>query len=391
MVYEIEILEKLVAIDTDSLKKTGYVEAASLLVDECELLGLSVRVYDGVEVTEDRLPRPNVVAFLDAGARKTLLIISHYDIVPPGTGWSTDPFRPVRRDDMVFGRGAADNKGGIVASLGAAKALKGELKRNLLLAFVCDEEVGGRAGLGYLMKEVDLRADEALIVDSGNETLAFGASGVMEGEIRVRGIQGHAGYPFRAVNPIYPTAKLVAKLEEFSSIREGRVSKFPAPPGSPKPHVWGRFSVTVLRAGEKSNVIPGEATLLFDLRLIPEEDPSEASREFGEFLERAKRELGVSAELVRLTGGGNYYTNVNDPFVVKFREAIQVVAGRPVPLACQLGANDGRYTKAKGIPTVCFGPIAADSRYHGVDEFVRLSDIILTRDAIVEYVARRAP
>lgn len=389
MDYEVELLEKLISIDTDVNKKTGYVEMADFLEKECESLGLNVKVYDGASIVKDGFSRPNIAASLNMNAKKTLMLISHYDVVPPGEGWSFNPFKPVRKGDLIFGRGAADNKSAIATALGIVKKIK-EAKRNLLLLFTCDEEVGGAAGLGYLINNVGLKADEALIMDSGYEAVYIGASGILTGEIKVKGVQGHAGYPFKAVNPIYSLAKLITKLEEFSILREKKISRFPAPPDSPKTHVWGRFSITVLKAGEKSNIIPGEAKAVFDLRLIPEENIEEAKKEFIAYLEKISNELNVKPELTSFNGGGNYYTDVNHPFVKNFKKTVEKVMNKKVPLAAELGGNDGRYTSAKNIPTICFGPIAKDSRFHGVDEFIRIKDILTIRDVILHYIVENA-
>jgi succinyl-diaminopimelate desuccinylase len=393
MSYEVDLLEKLISIDTDVNKKTGYVEMAEFLKRECEALGLNVKIYDGANIAKDGYSRPNVAALLNMDAEKTLMLISHYDVVPPGEGWSFNPFKPIRKNDLIFGRGASDDKSAIAAALGIAKKIQEgteKAKRNLLFLFTCDEEIGGNAGLGYLINEVGLKADEALIMDAGYEAVYIGASGILTGEIKVKGVQGHAGYPFKAINPIYSLAKIIVKLEEYSILREKKISKFPAPPDAPKPYVWGRFSVTMLRAGEKSNIIPGEASAIFDLRLIPEENVEEAKKEFIEYLKKVSNELNVKLELTKFNGGGNYYTDVNHPFVKNFKKAVEKTIGKQIPLAAELGGNDGRYTSAKNIPTICFGPIAKDSRFHGVDEFVRIKDVLMVKDAVLNYILKEA-
>lgn len=386
----LKLLKDLISIRSISTTKEGYEEAASLLKNVLEGLGLKVDIYDGRGVVKDGLPRPNVVAKLDLGAEKTIMLNAHYDVVPPGEGWSYDPFKPVVVDDMVYGRGSSDDKSGIVAAIWAIAELREGARRNVLLAFTCDEEVGGRAGLGYLMNEVGLKPDEALIIDGGHEAIYVGASGVVSGKIVVKGVQGHAGYPHKAKNPIYPLAKAIVMLQDFAKLREGKLSRFKSPPGSPLPYVWGRFSITMLRAGEKSNVIPGEAEATFDLRLIPEEDMGEALAELKEFLSRLSCEIGWEIELKECEGGGNYYTDPSDPFVANFSNAVERVLGRRLDYAAELGGNDGRYSRGRGIPTVVFGPISPDNRFHGVDEFVRISDIKLVKDVIVRYIMEEA-
>jgi len=389
-VEPVKLLSDLVSIRSLTTTKEGYEEAADFLKEVLEEAGLEVKIYDGKEVVEDGLPRPNVVAFMDFGAEKTLMLNAHYDVVPPGEGWSYDPFKPIIMGGELHGRGSSDDKSGIVAAIWAANELGEGAKRNIMLAFTCDEEVGGRAGLGYLMNEVGLKPDEALIIDGGHEAIYVGASGVIFGKIATKGIQGHAGYPHKAKNPIYPLARAIVAMQEFVRFRESKLSKFRSPPNSPIPYVWGRFSVTVVKAGEKSNVIPGEAEASFDLRLLPEEDMENALSELRDFLARISEEIGWEVELREFEGGGNYYTEPDDPFVRGFSNATEKVLGEKLEYAAELGANDGRYVRGKGIPTLVFGPIAPDNRFHGVDEFVRIADIEMVKDVIVNYVMEEA-
>ncbi|MEM1588591.1 MAG: M20/M25/M40 family metallo-hydrolase, partial [Candidatus Bathyarchaeia archaeon] len=136
--------------------------------------------------------------------------------------------------------------------------------------------------------------------------------------------------------------------------------------------------------------IPGEAKAIFDFRLIPEENIEEAKKEFITYLEEISNELNVKPELTSFNGGGNYYTDPNHPFVKNFKKTVEKVMGKKVPLAAELGGNDGKYTSAKNIPTVCFGPIAKDSRFHGVDEFIRIKDVLTVRDVVLNYIVEDA-
>jgi len=385
--YELRVLKKIVAVNSDSVTKDGYTECAEAISSEAEKIGLEVEVYDSREKTKDHLPRPNVVASLDVGADETLLGIAHYDIVPPGTGWRHDPFTLTVDGERAYGRGAADDKSAIAALLGAAKKIGKGSRLNFKILATADEEVGGEYGLGFLLNDVGIKGDAALIVDAGPELLSIGASGINQGTITVRGKQGHAGYPHLSLNALHGMARLIVELEKFQKFREQKLSMLDAPPGSPNKKVWGRFSVTMLQSGTKSNIIPGTAEATFDMRLIPEEDCVKAQRELEEFLEKVdlgNREYKVDLQFT-LTGG-NYFTDPQLPFVQSFKRAIEKVTGTEVLLAAELGGNDGRFTSAKGIPTISYGPISKDTNFHGVDEFVWLRDIRIVRDSIVEYL-----
>jgi len=144
----------------------------------------------------------------------------------------------------------------------------------------------------------------------------------------------------------------------------------------------------MLNAGEKENIIPGVAKARFDMRLIPEEDKASAIEELKNFLEEMKKRTGVDAELTILGEGGNYCTDLDHWIVKDFLRVAKSVYGTELYVAAELGGNDGRYTSAKGIPTITFGPIRKDTSFHGVDEFVYLRDLELLRETLVRFIAR---
>jgi succinyl-diaminopimelate desuccinylase len=385
--FELNVLKKIVAVNSDSITKSGYKECASIVADEAEKIGLKVEVFDSKLKSPDKLPRPSVVATLNVGAPKTLLVAAHYDIVPPGAGWDYDPFNMKVDEDKAYGRGTADDKGSIAVLLGAARKVGRKSRVNLKILVTPDEEVGGELGLGYLIDEVGIRGDEAIIVDANSDFLSIGASGVVNGTITVKGIQGHAGYPHKFLNALEGISKLIVELKEFQDFREHKLSRMDAPPGSPKKKVWGRFSVTMLRSGVKSNIIPGEAEATFDMRLLPEEDTVKAQSELKKFLEKA--DLGDPRYVIDLKfdqTGGNYYADPKLPFVQDFKNTVKTVTGVSLPLAAELGGNDGKFTSGKGIPTISYGPLADDTHFHGVNEFVWLKDLKKVRDVIAKYL-----
>lgn len=383
--YEIELLRKLIEIDTDSVSKKGYEECASLIIKEAEHNSLDVEVIDGEKGAKDGLPRPNVVATLDARSDVTLLLESHFDIVPPGPDWKYPPFQLTLENGKAYGRGSADNKASIAAAFGAMRQLKKEkLDINLKLIAGVDEEISGRYGLDYVLTDHGLRGEAALILDSGPERLYLGASGIMWGKITVVGKQGHAGYPFKARNAIDDARKLLTALEPYKETVEKKESVLHSPPEAPRRLVWGRYTVTMIRAGEKENVIPGECEVRFDRRLLPEETIDQAEKELREFFQKALQKTGCNAKLEFINKTPGYHTPKELVFVQTVSKSIKKTIGQELPFAGELGGNDGTFFAKNGIPVVCYGPIRADTNYHGVNEFVHLEDIRKTRDLIIE-------
>jgi len=382
MEYELSILKRLVEIDTDVTKKIGYYDCALVLREIMKEIGLKVDFFN--PNFQDGVRRPCVIGTLNTSSKYTIALIAHYDVVPPGENWTKPPFKLTIEDGKAFGRGAADDKGGIAAILGAINIVKDNSKFNLMAIMTPEEEVGGVLGLGYLMENYEIKADFGIIVDSSPNIVSIGASGIMRGEIRVKGKQGHAGYPHLAINPIHELSYLITKFNEFIKFREEKYSIAFAPPGSPKEKVWGRFSFTMIGGGIKENVIPNEAWTKFDMRLLPEEDPKEAEKEFLNFLNKINIKGKIELSLEKPDRG--YLTNPSNPFVKLFVKATEKVFGNPLPLCASLGGNDGRFLANKSIPVISYGVIADDTNFHGTDEFVYISDLEKVRNVFVEFM-----
>lgn len=382
--YEIDLLSRLVEINTESNLKKGYDDCASIIIEEAQKNSLDYLVINGENGAKDGISRPNVIVSINSNSDTTLLIESHFDIVPPGKGWKLNPFQLTVSDEKAYGRGSADNKSGIAAAMGAFRQLsKEELDINLKLVAGVDEEIGGKYGIDYVMSDYKLQGNAALIVDAGPESLYLGASGIIWGKINVKGKQGHAGYPFKAKNAIDETIRLLSEFEKYQKKVENKRSVLKAPPNSPNDFVWGRYSVTMFKGGEKENVIPGECEARFDRRLLPEENIHQAEKELVNFFKDTCDRIGIEASLELTNKQQGYSTKKDLVFVKTISDLLKKQTGNYLPLAAELGGNDGTFFAKNDIPVVCYGPIRADTRYHGIDEFVYLKDIKTIRDLII--------
>jgi succinyl-diaminopimelate desuccinylase len=382
--YEIGLLERMVEVDTDSVSKKGYGKCASIIKEAAKRDSLDTEVIDGEKAAKDGLSRPNIIVTLDSGSQTTLLLESHFDIVPPGPDWTYPPLKLTIKGDKAYGRGTADNKAGIAAAMGAMRLLaKEKLDINVKLVASVDEEIGGKYGVDYIMNDCGLKGDAAVIVDAGPERLYLGASGIIWGKITVEGKQGHAGSPFRAKNAIDEALKLLGALKSYKNVVEKKESALNAPPKSPKKHVWGRYTVTMIKAGEKENVIPGTCEIRFDRRLIPEESADKAEKELKTYFNKALEKTDCKASLEIISKQPGYHTPKDLNFVQTVSKNIKKTTGKSLPFAAELGGNDGTFFAQNRIPVVCYGPIRDDTRYHGIDEFVYLKDLKNVRDLIV--------
>ncbi|MHA1770822.1 MAG: M20 family metallopeptidase [Candidatus Thorarchaeota archaeon] len=385
--WELDFLKSIVQLDTNSTEQKNYAECAEVVKSFCEDAGLRVDIFDP---EHDGKHQPNVVATMDVGADKTVLLCTHYDVVPAGDveDWTFPPFDITVKEDRVYGRGVTDDKGNVVAAVSAAKELiaKGSSKVNLKILISPNEEIGGIWGIDYLINgPPKIRGDFAIVVDSGPNYISIGASGILAGTITVHGTQGHAGYPFAFNNAIHLSIPLLNSLLDFVDIRRKVTSSLPAPPGSPYQTLWGRFSITMFHAGSKTNIIPGTADISFDCRLIPEEDPEEVAHKLEKFVAEVTSDIGIETEVNFITKSKGWSSDPENPLAKSFVSAVHEVASPDLPIAADLGGNDGHYFTKVGIPTVCYGTIADDTHFHGVDEFMRFSDYEKVKNALIRF------
>ncbi|MEW6329750.1 MAG: M20 family metallopeptidase, partial [Candidatus Micrarchaeota archaeon] len=212
----------------------NYKDCAEAVARIAREMGLGAEVVDG----------PNVIIDFNVGAKQTLLLATHYDVVDAGDPkkWKHNPFKLTEatesEETVWYGRGAADDKAGIVAALFALKELKetGGSNVNVRLLVTCDEEIGdkNRRGIRNLLDNFGVKGNAVIMVD-GEPRIARASCGIVQGEIRITG-------------GIEDTVKFLKDVAAFRSVREARhTTGLPSGEGRENPEfVWGRFSLTGL-------------------------------------------------------------------------------------------------------------------------------------------------
>jgi len=366
MDYEIDLLSKLVALDTDSTLRKNYEEIVNLVMDETRKLGLLAKKVVG----EDGIPHVIIEMPNAPKNAKKIVFLTHYDVVPAGEGWEFDPFKPFVKDGKLFGRGAADNKSNIVAAIAAFKEALTEklpLKVNPVLIVAGGEETGESEE--FFRK---LEGDACVVLDVGSEALSIGASGVVRVNVKVLGKQAHSAYPFSGENAIHNAAKLIPLIEKMAKEFEEKVlSKFSAPAYYEK--VPRRMSVTMINGGIAANIIPAECTFLIDVRTIPEEDVNEAAREVESRVKKIAEENKIEVEVQAKPLMKGWYTT-DEALVNRFKEILEEALGEKVKVSAELGGTDGCFMIDQ-MPVIQYGTLREDTNIHGKNEFVYLEDI----------------
>lgn len=383
----------LVNIDTTVPPGLNYPKISQLLASELKDLGTTPTVSYIPEATIRRRvspvvglkgPRPNTYATVE-GERDgpKILLNGHVDVVPADpTGWSHDPFKPVVKNGKIYGRGSADMKGSDACEIYSIKALLEtgvKFSGSISPTFTTDEEVGGYSGVNYLIdKHVITRdVDYCLSSDSGIEGLHIASLGDAEYLITVHGKPAHSGRGWTGVNAIEYGASLIEELKKLGVTVSRRRSRIDAEP------IWGTkkmrpgLYVNTAKGGLKGNIIPDTFEILVDRRFIPEEKAGRVQKE----VERVVKEFAAKHREVKVSfkpvlGYDPMYTAPNNRLVQTVRRVARKVLGRNVPLCGSQGSTDVAAVTALGVPVAVLGATRQDSNIHGIDEHVRINDLV---------------
>jgi len=293
----VSLTQALVRIPTINPPGDSYADCANLIARTLRELDYEVEVMpaEGMPEHTQQYPRLNVIGTLKSGD-PTLHFNGHYDVVPPGAGWTLDPFAAEIKDGSIFGRGSADQKAGIAASIFAIEAIRKadiQLKGTIEQSATPDEESGGFAGVAWLCDVGRLargRQQYVVITEPLNpERVAIGHRGVHWFELTTFGRVGHGSMPTLAENAAEQMARLIRAIDsDFKPRLASRLSDAPVePPDACRPSI----SLNALHAGQplgvwQSPCVPDRCTAVFDRRFIHEERFDAVKAELLEFLDR---------------------------------------------------------------------------------------------------------
>jgi succinyl-diaminopimelate desuccinylase len=388
----IDLLKKLVKIRTVVPPGENYEKIANLIGNTMENYGCDVTFFEtpekymkmsGAELFEPPLEgsRINVIGEYGSNKGKTLLFNGHYDIVPVGPGWTNDPFSGIVKDGVLFGRGASDNKGGIVAMMMAAKALSDlgyTPKGNMVLTATPDEEVGGISGLGAVLEEGLVKADYGISCDGGQDNIGISNQGRFKGKIITEGFAVHSSRAQHGINAIEKMSKIVLAIQEHGRELRSRSTSIPAPPSTGREFVYPTTNVGVIHGGLKENIVPDYCVIFFNRRVTPEETLEGARKEFLSVIENAvSGDSEIKWRFVELNTREPSYTSPDHPYVTDFKKMAEEVLDREIPVYGGLGGNDVCYMRnILKIPAVQFGASRKGSNSHGIDENIKIDYVL---------------
>ena len=309
--------------------------------------------------------RPNQAAVLKGiGGGRSLLLTGHVDVVPAASGWTVDPYGGERKDGVIYGRGAVDMKGGIAAMVMGLEAVVksvGQLRGDVIVGTVVDEEAGGMGTLDLVAK--GYRADGCILTESTNMKVAPLCRGILWGKLIIPGRSGHIELPqgdWREGGAVDAIALARVFMDHFDRLNAiWRVRK--THPYLPIPC---QVYVAQMNAGEYPTAFANKAEIVFNAQYLPREKDEmglggKVKKEIEEFIasvsetEEWLRENPPRIEWLIDADCGE--TPVDHPFVQTLQKATDEIRHTVDIEGIGFHTDMGWFTNV-GIPTVNFGP-----------------------------------
>lgn len=363
----------LVAVPTENPPGGHYRECVDVIATRLAAIGLEPTVLAvPPEPTDSPYPRYVVQSFYGTG-RRTLYFHGHYDVVPAA---DAGQFAPHVADGVLWGRGAADMKGGLAAMIYAVKALRDSgvsLDGRIGLTIVPDEETGGAGGSQYLARRGLLGADGIgmLTPEPTTGTIWNANRGAITLRVTVKGRPAHVGLQHEGVNAFEGMLDVANALRALKAEVETRTTAFHVVPEE------ARRSILMLggrcEGGTSFNLVPAECWFTVERRINPEEDlAAEKERLFALFARL--REQGTDLAVEVLQEGKSSGVAEDNPVGQALAGAVEAVRGARPPFVMCPGLLEIRFYAERGIPAFAYSPALLEVS-HGPREHVPLADL----------------
>jgi acetylornithine deacetylase/succinyl-diaminopimelate desuccinylase-like protein len=374
---EVRFLQALVRVPTDTppgnnaphAEKTAeLLQAFGYVAEKHPVPAWALEEYGLASIT-------NLIVRRRFGAGPTIALNAHGDVVPPGDGWTHDPYGGEIVDGKLYGRAAAVSKSDFATYTFATRALESlgrPLRGSIELHFTYDEEFGGEMGPGWLLRN-GLTKPDLLIAAGFSYQVVTAHNGCLQLEITLHGLASHAAYPHTGIDALQAANKLLTALYAHNELLRLRRSEVT---GITHPYL----NVGWIQGGSNTNVVPGKVVLKLDRRMIPEEDAAEVEAEVRQVIQEAVAlSPGVHAEVRRiLLAQALKPLAGNAPLVHAIRKHGQAVFGEPIPESGTPLYTDVRLYGEYGVPAVIYGAgprTVLESNAKRADEHLRLEDL----------------
>jgi len=360
-VSNLELLKKLIKIESISPNDNGCFDVIK-------------QQFDGLDFSFEETNYKNISNLIITNGdskNKTFCFLGHTDVVPPGpeSEWSVPPFSGEIIDNKIYGRGAADMKGGVACFISALKEFLCEYKDpsfNIMVLLNSNEE--GKLENGKVDRVINEMIDKDKFIDfcligepssskKVGDVIRIGRRGSLSGNVKVYGIQGHVAYPKQALNPILGIGKT---LEELKNMEWDRGNENFEPTS---------FQVSNIKSGTGAeNVVPGVLEMTFNFRFSPESSPDGLKEMFEALLKKSDLKYDVSWTLSALP-----FLTAKTEFIDIVKSSIKEINNIDTKIDNGGGTSDGRWVAPMGSEIVELGPL--NKTIHQIDEHVDIEDL----------------
>ncbi|GJC90104.1 putative metallohydrolase YodQ [Colletotrichum liriopes] len=375
---EVEFLQTLVRVPTDT-PPGNNAPHAERTADLLQSFGFAAERHSVPEAEVHAYGMESITNLIvrrryGSGGR-TVALNAHGDVVPPGEGWTRDPYAALVEDGVLYGRAAAVSKSDFATFTFAVRALESlgaSLRGAVELHFTYDEEFGGELGPGWLLRQGLTKPD--LVIAAGfSYEVVTAHNGCLQMEVTVHGNQAHAAIPDTGVDALQGA---VAILNALYALNKGYRQVSSEVEGITHPYL----NVGRIEGGTNTNVVPGKVVFKLDRRMIPEESPAKVEAEIKRTISDAAATVpGILVDTRRLLLANSMRSLPgNKPLV----EAIQThggdIFGQPVPAMGTPLYTDVRLYAEAGVPGVVYGAgprTVLESHAKRADERLQLDDL----------------
>lgn len=340
----------------------GEQQIADYIVQELASCGFETRL-------ESAMPgRPNVTACSGGSFQREIILTGHMDVVPYGSGWSSDPTVPVLADGRIYGRGACDMKGGIAAMMAAAVTAreKGLLKNSsLTLAFVADEEIGGTGSRRFVEKHPPKQESYVIIGEPTMLRPIIAHRGMVRLSAEIQGIQCHAGN-YREDNVFTCLAQFLLALRARNR-RAAETAPELLPPST--------ISATIVQGGIKENIIPGSCSVFLDCRTVPGENAATITAELEELFHQAVTSSDTKLVLETIWDASPAVIPADSPICLSALAAYRKVFGCETSPGAFTGSTDMPIFLSGGYRQILLCGPGHMSQAHQANEFLTLEQL----------------
>ena len=374
---QIRFLQALVQVPTDTPpgNNAPHAERAAELLKGFGLDAEKHSVPQGEVRAAGLESITNLVVRRRYGDGPVIMLNAHGDVVPPGDGWTHDPYGGEIEGGKLYGRAAAVSKcdfSTFTFALRALESLQVPLHGAVELLFTYDEEFGGELGPGRLLANGTIKPD-LLIAAGFSYQVVTGHNGCLQMEVTVHGKMAHAAIPDTGIDALEGANAILSALYRQNTLYKSVTSKVA---GIKHPYI----NVGQIIGGTNTNVVPGEVTLKVDRRMIPEEDPIEVEAAMHRLITDAAAAVpGIRIEIRRmLLAYPLKPLPGNRPLVEALQRNGTEVFGEVIPESGSPLYTDVRLFCERGIPAVIYGAgprTVLESNAKRADEHIVLEDL----------------